>query len=181
LQAEFQLVKADAGVDTSKVTVQLTCETGDVTCNVAWSNKTATCSFIPTCTGDHKVRLLICTKLISSHIRKKSVQRYLNYGIDDDDDDDDDFNDDYDDGDDYENDDYDENDDFNDDDVANTTMTVSMMIMMTMIMIMTDNFMPIIIMVLMIIIEDNIMLMVVMIEIMMNMVILVILVVIMMI
>ncbi|XP_045200406.2 filamin-B-like isoform X2 [Mercenaria mercenaria] len=53
--AEFQLVKADAGFDTSKVTVQLTCETGEVTCNVAWSNKTATCSFIPTSTGEHKL------------------------------------------------------------------------------------------------------------------------------
>ena len=55
LQAEFQLVKADAGINTSKVSIQITCETGDVTCNVAWSNKTATCSFVPTCTGEHKV------------------------------------------------------------------------------------------------------------------------------
>lgn len=53
--AEFQLVKADAGVDTSKVYVQITCETGEVTCNIAWANKTATCTFVPTSTGEHKL------------------------------------------------------------------------------------------------------------------------------
>ncbi|XP_052216594.1 filamin-A-like isoform X3 [Dreissena polymorpha] len=54
-QAEFQIIKAEEGVVDSKVTLHLVCETGNVPCDVKWSGKIATCSFIPSVTGDYKL------------------------------------------------------------------------------------------------------------------------------
>ncbi|XP_052782303.1 filamin-B-like isoform X2 [Mya arenaria] len=54
-RAEFQLIKVDEGVVTGKVKVELTCEAGPVPCDITWATKIATCSFLPTVTGDHKL------------------------------------------------------------------------------------------------------------------------------
>lgn len=58
-QAEFHLIKADSDVDSAKVTIQLTDQSGQIPCEAAWSTKTATCRFTPRETGDHKVKMLL--------------------------------------------------------------------------------------------------------------------------
>ena len=58
-QASFQLEKCGSDVDTAKATVKLTGVSGELPCDVKWSNKTATCTFTPQDTGEHKVHTCI--------------------------------------------------------------------------------------------------------------------------
>ncbi|KAL4219915.1 hypothetical protein ACF0H5_020327 [Mactra antiquata] len=54
-KTEFQLMKVDTDVDVTKVKVELTNDTDKIDCNVDWSTKIATCSFITNTTGEHKL------------------------------------------------------------------------------------------------------------------------------
>ena len=55
LQAAFQLEKADSDVIVDKVTVTVKGPSDDVPCDVRWSDRIASCSFIPTTIGEHCV------------------------------------------------------------------------------------------------------------------------------
>jgi len=49
------MIKVDEGVVGDKVKVEVTCATGPVPCDVTWTNKVATCAFVPAVVGDYKV------------------------------------------------------------------------------------------------------------------------------